>query len=179
LDLLRPCIFRADADVKEVPDRRREKDWLSEKHFLLARIHYAPRKQVPREIDDFDQQTKEELGEDDQSAYLIYLKPSFDGDEENELKAHWASHPEFPHDPTTNQFYDEDMVESYRQLGYHIGEKICRQLFTPDLFDEGDAWSDNLFNIHEAVTQLAVRAMQEVASERGPKAPKPSSATPS
>src|SRR5438067_1031897 len=63
-----------------------------------------------------------------ETGLLIYVKPSLDGDEATDLLAHWSAHAEFPHDPTTNQFFDENKVESYRQLGEHIGERVCQDL---------------------------------------------------
>jgi hypothetical protein len=72
---------------------------------------------------------------------LIYLKPSISGDEASDLKGHWAGHAEFPHDPTSNQFYDEDMVESYRQLGEHMGEQLCRDLGEAEGIQ--DLWEKN------------------------------------
>ena len=32
----------------------------------------------------------------------------------------------FPHEPTTDQFFDEPQFESYRQLGYEAGKALCR-----------------------------------------------------
>ena len=34
----------------------------------------------------------------------------------------------FPHDPTTDQFFTENQVESYRQLGEHIGNELCEAI---------------------------------------------------
>jgi hypothetical protein len=61
-------------------------------------------------------------------GYVIYLKPSLTNDEANDLLRHFHHRQPFPHDPTVNQLYDEDMVESYRQLGYHIGDSLCQHL---------------------------------------------------
>ena len=56
---------------------------------------------------------------------LIYIKASLTGDEPPDVR-HYASHnPLFPHDTTTDQFFDEAQFESYRRLGLHIVERIC------------------------------------------------------
>jgi hypothetical protein len=34
-------------------------------------------------------------------------------------------HPEFPHEPTSDQFFNESQFESYRALGSHIIETLC------------------------------------------------------
>jgi hypothetical protein len=47
---------------------------------------------------------------------LIYVKPSFAGDEEIDLKHYRRVDQAFPHDPTTNQWFDETQVESYTTI---------------------------------------------------------------
>ncbi len=131
LDVVRPRAYRADSEDRERPERTSagwlSEDWRSEQHFFVARIDYPG-------------EGGEGPGRDAPPAYLVYLKPSLTGDEENDLKRHWSRHPAFPHDPTSNQFYDEDMVESYRQLGYHIGEEFCTSLLRAGRIG-GDLWS--------------------------------------
>lgn len=61
-------------------------------------------------------------------GYLVYLKPSFIGDEEADLRRFRTTNPQFPHDPTTNQWFTEEQVESYRELGYWIGTRIFAEL---------------------------------------------------
>jgi Patatin-like phospholipase len=48
---------------------------------------------------------------------LIYLKASMTGHEDTSVLQYKASHPDFPHESTANQFYGEDQFESYRHLG--------------------------------------------------------------
>jgi hypothetical protein len=125
LDCVRPKARREDGAAKAegdsdprqeaAPPNGKNRDWWSESHYFVAEIRYP-----------------KEPGQGVTTGLLIYLKPSITGDEPSDLKGHWAKHPEFPHDPTSNQLYDEDMVESYRQLGAHIGEQVCRDL--RDLF---------------------------------------------
>jgi hypothetical protein len=54
---------------------------------------------------------------------LVYLKASMNGHEDTAVLQYKASHPTFPHESTSNQFYREDQFESYRALGYDI---TCR-----------------------------------------------------
>jgi hypothetical protein len=118
LNRVRPLCLRDDRvkseptvkeDKDKSPERKTSEKW-SSSHYFLAQIQYP---------DD---------APDAEKAYLIYLKPSITGDEAEDLKGHWASHPAFPHDPTSNQFYDENMVNAYRQLGEHIGQKLSEEL---------------------------------------------------
>jgi hypothetical protein len=53
-------------------------------------------------------------------GYLVYLKASMTGDEDVSIAQYRSSHPSFPHESTSNQFYSEAQFESYRKLGLHI-----------------------------------------------------------
>jgi hypothetical protein len=50
------------------------------------------------------------------------------GDEPAELIRYAESDKQFPHNPTSNQFYAPDTFEAYRQLGEHIVESMIGQL---------------------------------------------------
>jgi len=60
---------------------------------------------------------------------LIYLKPSLTGNEPIDVLEYGAHHHQFPHEPTSDQFFDESQFESYRRLGEHIVD----QVFSPAL----------------------------------------------
>ena len=53
---------------------------------------------------------------------LLYLKLSLTGDEAELLKRYRLVHPDFPHQSTIDQFYDEEQCEAYRQLGVHVAD---------------------------------------------------------
>lgn len=57
---------------------------------------------------------------------LIYLKPSLTGNEPSDVQDYTARHPSFPHEPTSDQFFDEAQFESYRRLGEHIAQQVLR-----------------------------------------------------
>ena len=50
---------------------------------------------------------------------LLYLKTTLSGDEPVDVLNYARANPEFPHQPTSNQWFDEAQFESYRQLGLH------------------------------------------------------------
>jgi hypothetical protein len=56
---------------------------------------------------------------------LIYIKASLTGDEPPDVRHYAFQNPSFPHQTTTDQFFDEAQFESYRRLGLHIVECIC------------------------------------------------------
>ena len=59
---------------------------------------------------------------------LIYLKASMTGKEGSAVQQYKASHPDFPHESTGDQFYGEDQFESYRTLGREIVESIFKSV---------------------------------------------------
>lgn len=75
---------------------------------------------------------------------LLYLKASLTDGEAPDIINYATNHPDFPHDTTADQSFDEDQFESYRKLGQHIGELFgeIRELveshehFTPAAFAE-------------------------------------------
>jgi hypothetical protein len=92
---------------------RLQSDFTSRYHFFVGRVRYP---------EGFMGAAAGEEG------YLIYVKPSLTRDEDNDLLHHFTDFRPFPHDPTAHQLFDQNKVESYRQLGFHIGEVLCRHL---------------------------------------------------
>ena len=62
---------------------------------------------------------------------LIILKPVLNGTEPPDILAYHASHPDFPHESTTNQFFNESQFESYRHLGSWIVHVLTENAQTP------------------------------------------------
>jgi len=88
-------------------------------HALLARVHYL---------------------DNDQFSWLLLIKPGLMGDESADVIQYQATHPLFPQEPTTDQFFDEAQWESYRKLGEHLGIELFT---TPSA--KGPGWSPSLF----------------------------------
>ena len=89
---------------------------LSHVHYVLCRVHY------PHEGPDRPPAT----------GLLLYLKLSMTGNEPELLKRYRITHPEFPHQSTLDQFFDEEQFEAYHQLGVHIADG----LFLPALMSK-------------------------------------------
>lgn len=92
-------------------------DGMCRRHFLLAEIVY------PKYTKPCGTVVDEQIG------LLVYIKPSFTGDESADLLQYRGAHEEFPHDNTADQLYDDVRVECYRRLGEHMGEQVCAALF--------------------------------------------------
>jgi hypothetical protein len=100
-------------------------DGLSRGHVAIGRIRYddVDNGQIP--------------------GILVYLKISLTGDEPPDLQQYAAAHPEFPHQSTIDQSYDEVQFECYRALGDHIArtvfEDAARRLGPPQVGGDGAA----------------------------------------
>jgi hypothetical protein len=64
---------------------------------------------------------------DGATGWLLYVKPTLTGGETQDLRNYHLTHPAFPHEPTTDQFFDEAQWESYRFLGQTIAERLLEQ----------------------------------------------------
>ncbi|BFU95299.1 MAG: conserved membrane protein of unknown function [Nitrospira sp.] len=76
------------------------------------------------------------------SGLLLYLKPSLTGQEPTDILDYAASHPEFPHESTADQFFDESQFESYRKLGLHTVNEVFL-----DVAAETGLADDRLFDL--------------------------------
>lgn len=56
-----------------------------------------------------------------QTGTLIYIKPTMTAEGSTDVHAYKAANPEFPHETTADQFFDEPQLEAYRELGYYLG----------------------------------------------------------
>jgi glycerophosphoryl diester phosphodiesterase len=113
-----------DIDIHRICGRKENR--LSEAHCVVGRIHYL---QIPRRTM-FGRLMSEEEGPllrgsrpAHEEGYLIYLKPSLTGDEPQDLVEYSRRVPQFPHQTTADQWFDESQFESYRKLGMHVGEE--------------------------------------------------------
>ncbi len=112
--LLQPA---TEGEASEEPPARPP---LAKHHALLARIHYT---------------------DTNEFSWLLVVKPSLMGDEAVDVVQYHQTHPLFPQEPTSDQYFDEAQWESYRKLGEHIGV----ELFTPPPAGAGRGWSPSEF----------------------------------
>lgn len=96
-------------DLRPDPQTGRTKS-----HFHLCRIHYPRTEARPAG-----------------TGLLLYLKLSVTGNESELIRRYRHNHPEFPHQTTLDQFFDQEQFEAYRQLGVHVAEG----LFLPALLN--------------------------------------------
>jgi hypothetical protein len=54
-----------------------------------------------------------------EKGYLLYIKSSLSGDENDYIRDYARRHPQFPHETTGDQFFSEEQFEVYRALAFH------------------------------------------------------------
>jgi hypothetical protein len=59
-------------------------------------------------------------------GFLLYIKPLCLGDEPPDVLSFRATASSFPHQSTSDQWFNESQTESYRMLGLHTLDEICR-----------------------------------------------------
>lgn len=57
---------------------------------------------------------------------FVYIKATMTRDLPGDIYAYQADHPEFPNEPTSDQFFNERQFESYRELGYQITKQLLQ-----------------------------------------------------
>ena len=96
-------------------ENKNKSPW-SKTNYLLWKIEYPPT---------IDQQGNRVVPA---PGVMVYLKNTMTGKEPLELVKYQADNKDFPNDKTTNQFFDPDKFESYRQLGYFLGTSAIRDI---------------------------------------------------
>jgi hypothetical protein len=74
-------------------------------------------------IGEIDYKTADGGGE---NGIILYVKAGYHGCESAGVRAYAIEHPEFPHEPTSDQWFSESQFESYRALGFEIMDGILR-----------------------------------------------------
>lgn len=65
------------------------------------------------------------------NGYIFYVKPGYHGIEGVGVRAYATANPNFPHEPTSDQFFSESQFESYRALGFEIVDELFKRALFP------------------------------------------------
>ncbi len=100
---------RIDADLDDIRPDPTTGLSRSRSHYQLCRITYPASADGSRP---------------EGTGLLLYLKLSATGNESELIKRYRGTHPDFPHQATLDQFFDEEQFEAYRQLGAHVAKGL-------------------------------------------------------
>jgi len=84
-----------------------------------------------------------DYGADQAQGTLLYLKATLTGDEPEDLLNYAARCPEFPHQSTGDQWFDESQFESYRRLGAHAVEAVLGETVRQEETEAHGRWLRN------------------------------------
>ena len=59
-----------------------------------------------------------------EQGFLLYIKSSLTGDENDYVRDYARRHQLFPHETTGDQFFSEEQFEVYRALGFHAANGV-------------------------------------------------------
>ncbi|MFM8570442.1 MAG: hypothetical protein ACKOAU_02480, partial [Pirellula sp.] len=130
-----------DLDHDKPLDTRRlvrigQENSLSPQHYIVGRIRYPN--------DDAEVESKDAKLAPPKEGLFVYLQMSLTGDEDVDIAQFKKTNPQFPDEPISNQFYSKDQVESFRQLGEHIGKLLSWDIDDfdcPSIDANGDGYS--------------------------------------
>jgi Patatin-like phospholipase len=71
------------------------------------------------------------------SGILLYLKSTLIKDLGIRAKGYRGAHPDFPNQSTSDQFFDEEQFEAYREVGYRLCKQMVDDLELKTLFNGG------------------------------------------
>ena len=80
---------------------------------------------------------------------LIYLKTTTIAKLSLKTKGYQADHPDFPDQPTADQFFDEEQFEAYRELGYRIAEQMIDEVSGTDVGIYGQGLASIIHEIED------------------------------
>ncbi len=98
--------FGISIEIDTSPIRKEGPDGLSRWHVAIGAIRY------------------DEVDPNAVAGTLVFIRSSLTGDEPADLRNYAATHPDFPHRSTGDQFFTEEQFESYRALGHHVGRAV-------------------------------------------------------
>lgn len=96
--------FGVSIEIDTTPLKPDPASRLSTAHCVVGRIHYPE-----------DQEA---------TGTLVYIKASVTGDEPADTIQYRAVNPDFPHQSTADQWFNESQFESYRALGFHVADTV-------------------------------------------------------
>jgi hypothetical protein len=142
-DLVRRCRTDFGVEIDIAVDRigERNAQGISQAHCVVGKIHYLnipKRDQAGRLVNEEGGPVLPGSRPAHEEGYLVYIKPSITGDEPQDVLEYYRRIPEFPHQSTADQWFNESQFESYRKLGMHVGEQTFSRYQHDDVQSVGN-----------------------------------------
>lgn len=88
---------------------------------------------------------------DNQTGYLLYVKSSLTGSEAPYVLDYRRNFPTFPHESTSDQFFDETKFEAYRALGFEATTSAVESISAADAATSGHPATDHFPQLRRAL----------------------------
>jgi hypothetical protein len=98
---------------------------------------------------------------------LLYIKPAIYGREPSDITQYSRTSAEFPHEPTSDQFFSESQFESYRALGEYIVRELVREPLTSAHLDVKGSRPGSLLTNWKDLLRASDSSVQIPATESG------------
>ncbi|MFK7768025.1 MAG: hypothetical protein AB8B55_12450, partial [Mariniblastus sp.] len=136
---------RIDFDVRIELDSEPitpNEDGVCEAHLVVGRIHYdnvhSPGEQ--RSVNDPN------FVHENNQGIIVWISLGVTGDEPEDIRNYRAmSKTGFPYQSTSDQFFDENQFESYRELGVHAVDSMLKNLTFPGPSGKGEAEPESTY----------------------------------
>ena len=73
-------------------------------------------------------------GNERPTGKLVYLKLAMIEDMSTDVFSYKGLNPDFPHQSTSDQFFDEKQFEAYRELGYYVAWQMMESKLGKKIF---------------------------------------------
>jgi hypothetical protein len=93
-----------------------------------------------------------------EKGYLLYIKSSLSGDENDYIRDYARRNASFPHETTGDQFFSEEQFEVYRALGFHMTHEFLSGDDQAVAAVDGDTPVTTKFNVAGVASVDTVRA---------------------
>jgi len=110
-------VYISFSELREIKRRAKDNSVIKGAYYAIGEIDYktAPERGA---------NTKGQEGV--KNGYILYIKPSYHGNESAGIVSYAAANAAFPHEPTFELFYGESQFESYRTLGFEIVDTVLK-----------------------------------------------------
>lgn len=130
--------------------------------FLCARIRYP-------ELSSKDDSESANNTDDNNLGLLVYCQMAITKNDPLEIQQIRNRFPSFPDEPTSNQFYTDEQVAAYRNLGFHIANRMCSELHrwsTNEIRHSGFCLKNSVKDSAEQIDQINLA--EESPTQRQP-----------
>jgi len=153
-------VYITFSELREIKARSKDNTVIKGAYYAVGEIDYktAPERSPAPGAGAAETRQAEADRQGVKNGYILYIKPSYHGNESAGIVSYAAANAAFPHEPTFELFYGESQFESYRTLGFEIVDSVFREAkdkAAEILNDKGRTWDPTVTKICDLIAALA------------------------